>query len=110
MLDESHQDDYYYQNSNRATFYNWTILDKTFLKLRDVTLSYTLPDSWAKKISAERVVLTAIGRNLWVRLPKSNRIIDPESSNFGRDIASEFGEFRVGPTPRSYGASLRISF
>ena len=110
VLDESHQDDYYYQNSNRATFYNWTILDKTFLKLRDVTLSYTLPDSWAKKISAERVVLTAIGRNLWVRLPKSNRIIDPESSNFGRDIASEFGEFRVGPTPRSYGASLRISF
>ncbi|WP_276482769.1 SusC/RagA family TonB-linked outer membrane protein [Paraflavitalea pollutisoli] len=110
VLDESHQDDYYYQNSNRGMFYNWTILDKTFLKLRDVTLSYTLPSHWAKKISADRIVITAIGRNLWVRLPKSNRIVDPESSNFGRDIASEFGEFRVGPTPRSYGASVRVSF
>jgi TonB-linked SusC/RagA family outer membrane protein len=110
VLDEIHQDDYYYQNSNRATFYDWTILDKTFLKLRDVTLSYTFPSNWTKKIAAERVVLTLIGRNLWVKLPKGNRMVDPESSNFGRDIASEFGEFRVGPTPRSYGASLRVSF
>ncbi|MDF2188209.1 SusC/RagA family TonB-linked outer membrane protein [Paraflavitalea sp. CAU 1676] len=110
VLDEVHQDDYYYQNSNRGMFYDRTILDKTFLKLRDVTLSYTLPSTWAKKISADRIVVTAIGRNLWVSLPKSNKIVDPESSNFGRDIASEFGEFRVGPTPRSYGASVRISF
>jgi hypothetical protein len=109
-LDEAHQDDYWYANSNRAWIYQYRILDKTFLKLRDVTLSYTFPETVTKRISANRIVFTIIGRNLWTKLPKSNQIIDPETSNFGRDITSELGEFRVGPMPRSLGASLRITF
>ncbi|HYF31574.1 MAG TPA: SusC/RagA family TonB-linked outer membrane protein [Chitinophagaceae bacterium] len=109
-IDEEHQDDWWYANSNRGWIYQHRIMDKTFLKLRDVTLSYTLPASVANKIRAERIVVTLIGRNLWTWLPKDNQIVDPESSNFGRDILSEFGEFRVGPMPRSFGASVRVSF
>ncbi|HSB91952.1 MAG TPA: TonB-dependent receptor, partial [Flavitalea sp.] len=37
-LDEAHQDDFWYANSNRAWIYQYRILDKTFLKLRDITL------------------------------------------------------------------------
>jgi TonB-linked SusC/RagA family outer membrane protein len=110
VLDEAHQDDYWYANSNRAAIYQYRILDKTFLKLRDVTLSYTFPDAFAKRISASKIIFSVIGRNLWTRLPSSNQIIDPETSNFGRDITSELGEFRVGPMPRSLGASLKVSF
>jgi TonB-linked SusC/RagA family outer membrane protein len=109
-IDESHQDDYWYHNSNRGIVYENRIIDKTFLKLRDVTLTYTFPSAWAKKIAADRILFTVIGRNLWTWLPKENQIIDPESSNFGTEITSEFGEFRTGPTVRSLGASLRISF
>jgi TonB-linked SusC/RagA family outer membrane protein len=109
-IDEANFTNYFYHNSNRAEIYNKRILDKTFLKLRDVTLSYTLPNKIAKKIAAERISITLIGRNLWVWLPKENRMVDPEASNFGRDINSEFGEFRVTPTTRSYGASLRVTF
>jgi TonB-linked SusC/RagA family outer membrane protein len=109
-IDESHNSDYWYANSNRAGIYPYRILDKSFLKLRDVTFSYTFPASLARKIGAEKVTVTAIGRNLWTWLPKSNQIIDPETSNFGNDLASELGEFRVGPTTRSVGASLKITF
>jgi TonB-linked SusC/RagA family outer membrane protein len=110
VIDESHYDDYWYANSNRAGIYQYRILDKTFLKLRDVTLSYNLPATIARKITAERATITIFGRNLWTWLPDSNQIIDPETSNFGRDIASELGEFRVGPMPRSVGVSLRVTF
>ncbi len=109
-ITESVMDQYYYQSLNRAMFYNWTILDKSFLKLRDVTLSYTFPGKWAKKIAADKIVFSVIGRNLWTNLPNGNKVIDPETSNFGRDIASELGEFRVGPTARSLGASLHVTF
>jgi TonB-linked SusC/RagA family outer membrane protein len=109
-IDEAHNSDYYYSNSNRADIYPLRILDKTFLKLRDVTLSYTLPGTVAKKIGAEKITVSAIGRNLWVWLPKSNQIIDPETTNFGNDLAGEIGEFRVGPTTRSFGAAIRVSF
>jgi hypothetical protein len=43
-------------------------------------------------------------------LPKENRYIDPEVSNFGNDLVSEFGEFRSGASTRIFGASLRVSF
>lgn len=110
VIDESHQDDYWYHNSNRAGIYPYRILDKTFIKLRDVSLSYTLPASISQKITAERIVLSVIGRNLWTWLPKENQIIDPEASNFGTELTSEFGEFRTGPTNRTLGVSLRVSF
>jgi TonB-linked SusC/RagA family outer membrane protein len=109
-IDEAHIDDYWYANSNRAGIYQHRILDRTFLKLRDVTLTYALPASIARKISADKVSLSVIGRNLWVWLPKDNQIIDPEASNFGTELTSEFGEFRTGPTVRSLGVSLRVSF
>ena len=110
VIDETHQDDYWYHNSNRAGVYPYRILDKTFLKLRDVSLSYTLPESISKKITADRIVVSVIGRNLWTWLPKENQIVDPEASNFGTELTSEFGEFRTGPTNRSVGVSLRVSF
>ncbi|WP_423147517.1 SusC/RagA family TonB-linked outer membrane protein [Rubrolithibacter danxiaensis] len=103
-------DDYYYPSTNPATSYSNRILDKTVLKLRDVTLTYQLPKSLASKIRADRASLTVFGRNLWTWLPSENRTIDPEVSNFGNDLTSEFGEFRTGPTTRNFGATLRVSF
>lgn len=103
-------DDYYYPTTNKALVYNNRILDKTFLKLREVTLSYNLSESFASKILAKRATVSVFGRNLITWLPKSNSTIDPEVSNQGSDLAGEFGEFRTAPPVRFYGASLKVSF
>jgi len=103
-------DDYYYPTTNKAMVYSNRILDKTFLKLREASLSYTLPKSVASKIGASRALFTVFGRNLITWLPESNRTIDPEVSNQGVDLASEFGEFRTAPPVRFFGASLRVTF
>jgi len=103
-------DDYFYTSSNKAMVYKNRILDKTFLKLRDVTLTYSLPKSIAGRLLAKQAAITLFGRNLWTWLPSENRTIDPEVSNYGNDLRSEFGEFRTGPSTRNFGASLKVSF
>lgn len=109
-IDESIFDAYFYHTSNKAQSPSYRLLDRSFLKLRDVTLSYTLPKTLAGRIGATDLVLVLYGRNFLLWTPKENIYIDPEASNFGNDITSEFGEFRTGPTLRSYGVSLKVTF
>ncbi|MXV49877.1 SusC/RagA family TonB-linked outer membrane protein [Pedobacter sp. HMF7647] len=109
-ISEANVSSYYYTSQGKAVAYQNRILDKSYFKLRDVTLTYALPKSFASKIKADRATLTAYGRNLLTWLPRSNRTIDPEVSNFGNDLTSEFGEFRTGPSTRNFGLSLNLTF
>jgi hypothetical protein len=45
---------------------------------------------------------------LWT--PEENNFVDPESTSFGNDLVGAFGEFRTGPTIRSFTGSVRITF
>ncbi|MEJ2904908.1 SusC/RagA family TonB-linked outer membrane protein [Pedobacter panaciterrae] len=101
---------YYYTNLGRAISYKDRIIDKTYLKLRDVTLAYSLPKNIARRIGTDKAMITLYGRNLLTWLPKQNITIDPEVSNFGNDLSSEFGEFRTGPSTRNFGVSLNLTF
>jgi outer membrane receptor protein involved in Fe transport len=101
---------YYYTNSGRAVSYKDRIVDRTYLKLRDLTLGYSLPKKIARRIGTDRAMITLYGRNLLTWLPKQNITIDPEVSNFGNDLSSEFGEFRTGPSTRNFGVSLSLTF
>ncbi|MBB5635564.1 TonB-linked SusC/RagA family outer membrane protein [Pedobacter cryoconitis] len=109
-ITEGNIDDYYYPTTNRALVYKNRILSKSFLKLREVTLNYTLPKGAANKIGAERINVGVFGRNLITWLPASNQTIDPEVSNYGNDLTSEFGEFRTAPPVRFFGATLKVTF
>ncbi|MGZ3837581.1 MAG: SusC/RagA family TonB-linked outer membrane protein [Flavisolibacter sp.] len=110
FIDEAHYDDYFYTNNAKAFAYQNRILDKSFLKLRDVTLSYRLPNRLASKLRAENLSLTLYGKNFLLWTPNTNLYIDPEASNFGNDLTSEFGEFRTGPTLKQFGVRLSANF
>jgi TonB-linked SusC/RagA family outer membrane protein len=109
-VDEAHVDDYYYPTTNKALAYTQRMIDRSFLKMRDVTLTYRLPREIASKIKSDNLSLTLYGRNFMLWTPKSNRYIDPEVTNYGNDLQSEFGEFRTGPSLKQYGVTLRASF
>ncbi len=102
--------DYWNNSKNKAVVGPSTVVDKTFLKLRDVTLSYSLPKSFSSKLKASSITLTAYGRNLLMWLPTENTFIDPEVGTYSNDLSGEFGEFAGGPTTRSYGLALKASF
>jgi TonB-linked SusC/RagA family outer membrane protein len=107
---ESGYDAYWYHTTNKAMAYNNRFFDRSFLKLRDVTLSYKLPGTWASKISATSLTLSVYGSNFLLWTPESNVYIDPEATNLGNDLNSQFGEFRTGPTSKQFGVSIKASF
>ncbi|OQP63505.1 hypothetical protein A3860_24505 [Niastella vici] len=110
VIDEAHFDAFWYHTSNKALIYGYQIIDRSFLKLRDVTLTYRLPQSIASKVRSTNMSLTVYGRNFLLWTPKQNVYIDPEVTNFGNDLQSEFGEFRTGPSLKQFGLTLRASF
>jgi outer membrane receptor protein involved in Fe transport len=86
------------------------LVSKSYVKLRELVLSYSLPKSILERTPFGNVDLSLIGRNLFLWVPSDNVFIDPEQTTFGTDIASEFGEYGASPTTRSYGFNVRLTF
>jgi TonB-linked SusC/RagA family outer membrane protein len=107
---ESGYDSYWYHTTNKAMAYDNRFIDRSFLKLRDITLSYKFPQAVASKIRANNLMLTLYGRNFIVWTPDSNVYLDPEATNLGNDLGSQFGEFRTSPTNYQVGVSLKVGF
>ncbi len=87
-----------------------SIVEKTFVKLRSVSISYFLPRKWIDKTPFGEVGLSLVGTNLLIWTPKSNNFIDPELTTYGNDLAAEFGEFGATPSVRTIGFNLSLKF
>jgi TonB-linked SusC/RagA family outer membrane protein len=80
------------------------VYDGGWVKLREVRFGVDLPQAWAARMSADRVSLALIGRNLWANTHVPN--IDPE---FAYSIGNYQGvEFAALPNTRSFGFSVNI--
>ncbi|MEM6316866.1 MAG: SusC/RagA family TonB-linked outer membrane protein [Bacteroidota bacterium] len=85
------------------------VFDGSYIKLREVSLSYALPSAFTEKmgfISGAR--LSLVGRNL-VMLYSNHSQIDPELNLYGGNLQG--GLFYVTlPTTRSMGVNLSLTF
>jgi TonB-linked SusC/RagA family outer membrane protein len=86
------------------------ILPKDFFKIREITLSYDVPKKMLASTPLSKVTVSLIGRNLFLFTPKENNYIDPEVSNLGNDLKSEFGETTSAASMRHIGGSIKIEF
>jgi outer membrane cobalamin receptor len=87
------------------------IYDASFVKLRELTLSYELPQRWVGLLlrgSAQSARLEFSGRNLytWTDYPG----VDPEVSNFGSQQISRFIDLAPFPPSRTYYFTISTSF
>lgn len=105
-IDVEHMDDYYRADANAR----YNVIDKSFVKLREVVVSYKFPSDILKDAYIQSLTFSVIGRNLFLWTPSSNQYIDPEASTFGNDLAGQFGEFSANPSTRSLGFSLKATF
>ena len=87
-----------------------SLIDKSFIKLREVILSYGLPEDLLDHLPFENAELSLIGRNLLVFTPSDQTYIDPELTTFGNDLLADFGEYGAQPSTRSLTINLRIIF
>lgn len=98
----------YFTSNTNQVLERGHVLDRTFLKLREVVIGYSFPASMLQKTFLHSLNLSVYGRNLWLKTPASNNIIDPEVTAYpGSGVSAYAGEFAVSPSVRSYGVSLR---
>lgn len=105
-VDTEHMDDYY----RAAALDRANVFDKSFVKLREVTFSYTFPQRIIENTPFNNLSISIVGRNLLLFTPESNQYIDPEVSTFGTDLSSQFGEFSANPSTRTLGFTLKAGF
>ncbi len=98
-----------YSSSNKGMEGN-CVLPRTYVKLREVSLSYTMPKKWFAKTPITNAQISIIGKNLLMWTAAANNFVDPDQSNYGNDLSSNFGEFSASPTVRNFGASLKVNF
>jgi len=85
------------------------VKDATALKMREVSLTYTLPNSMISKFPIESMRFGLIGRNLFTWLPEENSFSDPEFNNSTGNAIGIGGYFQSPPT-RSIGFSVNVEF
>ncbi|MFH5832643.1 SusC/RagA family TonB-linked outer membrane protein [Halalkalibaculum sp. DA384] len=83
-----------------------SIFDASYIKLREVTLSYNLPYRWLQNLPIKSADVSVTGRNLLL-LHSNAPNIDPETA-IANDIAQglEFGQI---PSARSVGFNISLS-
>jgi TonB-linked SusC/RagA family outer membrane protein len=89
---------------------DFAIIDRSYLKLRNVSLAYELPRKLCDKIKIHSLRLSLTASNLLLWTPTENQYTDPEVTTFGNNIAAKFGEFATNPPYQSYVFGLNISF
>jgi len=97
--------DYWGAVSNIGSEY---VYDQTNVRLRELSLTYNVPQRFLKNTFVRRASFSAIGRNL-LFIYKDADNFDPESSystsNFGQGVL-----YWALPTTKSYGLSLNVNF
>ena len=83
------------------------VYDASFVKLRNLTLTYDLPDRILNSAFIKKFSVSAIGRNLWI-IHKNVPYSDPEAGLSAGNIQG----FQSGahPTIREIGASIKVQF
>ena len=83
------------------------IYDASFVKLRELSLGYTFPQKWVKKLGMSSLSLALVGRNLW-NIYDDVPLVDPESCiNIGNGQGFELYGL---PATRSIGFNLNVKF
>ena len=100
----------FYNASQNQAIEGEHIISKTFVRLRDMSLSYKVDSDLIDKWGISSLTFSVYGKNLFLWTPAENPYIDPETTSYGRGIRSEFGEFASNPSQRSYGTSVKLSF
>lgn len=91
-----------YRAPNKAHVY-----DASYVKLRNVSISYDLPEKLLQGSFIKKFTISAIGRNLWI-IHKNLPYSDPEAGlSAGNVQGYQSGAY---PTFREIGASVKIQF
>lgn len=83
------------------------VYDASFIKLREVSMSYNVPSKIASSLKVDKITLSLIGRNLWI-IHKNVPYADPEAGlSAGNIQGNQSGSY---PSLREIGANIKFEF
>ena len=98
----SHWGGYWYYNNIPTANY---IFDASYVKLRELSLTYTLPKSLIDKTPFTNISVSAVGRNLAILFDNVTHF-DPETGQSAGNVQGlESGAY---PTARTFGFNLKL--
>ncbi|KJD31002.1 hypothetical protein PK35_16890, partial [Tamlana nanhaiensis] len=108
------------ENTNQITEQNYftdydppvstQLIDASYLKLREVELSYSFPKSFTDNTFLSSARIALYGKNLWYWLPDENKYADPEVNGPALTGNAQGIETTQTPSSRSLGLNLQLSF
>jgi hypothetical protein len=91
--------------------YSRNVIDGSFVKLREVTLGYTLPSSITNPLKLRNASIQLFVKNPKFWLPSVNVYGDPETNNPVGTATNVTGvESTQTPNSRSYGFNINVTF
>ncbi len=93
--------------ANRAA--SMELVDASYVKLRELSLSYRLPSKWFDKTPFGAIAVGVFGNNLFLWTPKENKYADPEINASGNGNAQGF-EYSSIPSQRNFGFNIKVNF
>jgi hypothetical protein len=91
------------------TRYELYINKNSYIKFRELTLSYKMPTSVAKSIGAKNISLSVFGRNLFY-LYRTIKNMDAEQTTAGSRWFQTLNNIGTNPSSRTYGVMIRAGF
>ncbi|MFN8887570.1 MAG: SusC/RagA family TonB-linked outer membrane protein [Cyclobacteriaceae bacterium] len=87
------------------------IFDATRIRIREISLSYTLPTAMVSKLKLKGVTVSAVANNIWWRAINAPKYtyVDFDRTAFGAGNGAGL-DYISGPSAQEYGVNLKISF
>ncbi|HCC31650.1 MAG TPA: hypothetical protein DEQ03_16615, partial [Marinilabiliales bacterium] len=87
------------------------VIDGTTIRLREISLSYSLPKKWIEKSPFGRVDFSILGQNIWFKAVNFPKYMNFDTDMLSLGVGNGLGfDFITGPSSTKYGASLKVTF
>jgi TonB-linked SusC/RagA family outer membrane protein len=103
--------DAYFNNFGSQAPAEVNVIDGTTIRLREVSLTYTLPKRWMEKSIFSSVDISIVGQNLWFNAVNFPKYVNFDTDMLSLGVGNGLGfDFITGPSSTRYGASIKVTF
>ena len=89
--------------------YGQNVIDASYVKLREASLSYRIPKKNLDRTPFGEITVGIFGNNLFLWTPAENRYADPEINSAGATNLQGF-DYTAQPSQRNFGFNVSVSF
>ena len=101
---------YQYYTNTEANLPAQGLVNASYVKLQEATLSYRIPQKYYKNTVFGSLEAGIFGNNLLLWTAKSNKYDDPSETSAGATGNGQGFNFTAAPSLRNYGGFLKVTF